>query len=331
VLSRSEWGQDVPKRLSPSAILLGQTSTRSPPKVSSAHLPAPYQDLQQQHKNLLPIAPVAMTPGPGVRRKGASTAGSRHRRSILRSTDPSNPDSTTALAIAVSLPDLTHWLCDGGRLNPAPHNNSAGYGACVATSYDRLEVQGMPTRQAPGYAGVPLELVVLKLDQYGQTMAADSSSSLQIYSALADKVNGKWVNDDSVSFNGAIFSVFGRGRAPFFIGVKPTFSSVSATDEFTELQRLPFFYISGTDMATGATMETEPQQLYLAARNQSVCPLGSVLTLASGGVDGRPGECTVCPQGSYSLNPLIAPPGATDPGCLACPVGGDCSGGAAVA
>ena len=228
VLPRSKWGQDVPKRLSPSAILQGKPRTRSPPKVSSAHLPAPHQDLQQQHKNLIPIAPVAMTPGPGVRHKGASTAGSRHRRPILRSTDPPSPDSTTALAIAVSLSDLTHWLCDGGRLNPAPHNNSAGYGACVATPYDRLELQGVPTHQAPGYAGVPLELVVLKLDQYGQTIAADSSSALQMYAALASDTSK---NDDSVSFvGGSLFAGFDRGRAVFPIGVKPTFSSVSVTD-----------------------------------------------------------------------------------------------------
>jgi len=51
-------------------------------------------------------------------------------------------------------------------------------------------------------------------DIYGQTIAADSSSSLQMYSAL----NGERVNDPSISFIGSIFSGFQAGRALFTIG-----------------------------------------------------------------------------------------------------------------
>jgi hypothetical protein len=62
----------------------------------------------------------------------------------------------------------------------------------------------MPTRQTPGYAGVPLKLEVVKLDTYGQTISADSSSSLQVYSAVA----GTKANDNTVAFLGSIFSVY---------------------------------------------------------------------------------------------------------------------------
>jgi len=107
------------------------------------------------------------------------------RRRLLSSDAPG-----TALAAPLTLSGLTHWVCNRGLASPAPHLNAGAYGACVATPYHRLEVQGMPTRQAPGYAGVPLKLEVVKLDHYGQIIAVDSSSSMQVYSAVAEtKIN----------------------------------------------------------------------------------------------------------------------------------------------
>ena len=93
--------------------------------------------------------------------------------------------------------------------------------------------------------------------------------------------------------------------------------TVSALDGFTELQRPPFLYVQGTDAATGAVMETvPPQQVHLASRNNTVCPVGWVLlldqstgsnTLDTDGanVDGRPGACTPCGSGTYSLDPVL--------------------------
>jgi hypothetical protein len=172
----------------------------------------------------------------------------------------------------------------------------------------------MPTRQTPGYAGVPLKLEVVKLDQYQQTMTADSSSSLQVYSAFA----GTKVDDDSVAFLGSIFSGFQSGRAVFSIGVKPTFASVSVLDRYAELQREPFLYVKGTDLTTGAVMETAPQQVHLSSGKRTVCPVGSALVLEpSVGsetvmTDPRPGTCKVCDSGFYNVNPLTGR-------CLACP------------
>ncbi len=60
-----------------------------------------------------------------------------------------------------------------------------------------------------------MELLVLKLDVYGQIITTDSLSTLQLHSAF----NGETSNDDSVSFLGSIFSAFNRGRATFTIGV----------------------------------------------------------------------------------------------------------------
>ena len=71
-------------------------------------------------------------------------------------------------------------------------------------------------------------------------------------------------------------------------------------------------------------METEPQQVYLAARNQSACPVGFVLVLdpATGSDDSlRPGACTACAVGRYNVNPLTGL-------CLACPPSATCINGA---
>jgi hypothetical protein len=222
--------------------------------------------------------------------------------------------------------DQSHWLCDRGQESPAAHNNSAVYGPCIATLYNHLELTGLPEREAPGLAGLAMELQVVKKDAYGQDISADSSSSLQLRSALG---GNKGLNDESVAFLGSIFSGFHQGRALFSVAVKPTFASVSALAGRATLHRTPFVFVTGTDSSTGALMQTEPQKMYLAAEgNHSVCPPGYVLALdadANGG--GRPGGCTRCSFGKYSLSPLVGAAGSMDPGCLNCPAGGDCSAG----
>jgi hypothetical protein len=160
--------------------------------------------------------------------------------------------------------------------------------------------------------------LVLKLDVYGQIITTDSLSTLQLHSAF----NGETSNDDSVSFLGSIFSAFNRGRATFTIGVKPSFASAQLQLGVATLQRQLFLYVAGTDMTTRLPMQSNVSQVHLANQNQSVCTAGSVLTLAAENAAGRPGACTVCQPGSYSLDPLMAPPGSTGPGCLPCPAGG---------
>jgi hypothetical protein len=97
----------------------------------------------------------------------------------------------------------------------AAGNNTAQYGPCIASGYHRLGLKGMPTRQT--HAGVMLNLYVVKLDQYEQIMTADSSSSLQVYSAL----EGTKVNDNSVTFIGNIISGFREGQAVFQLVSSP--------------------------------------------------------------------------------------------------------------
>ncbi len=56
----------------------------------------------------------------------------------------------------------------GARAALCGIGNTAGYGPCVASTFRRLAVEGLPVSAAPGHAGLLIEVRVLKLDAYGQ-------------------------------------------------------------------------------------------------------------------------------------------------------------------
>lgn len=156
----------------------------------------------------------------------------------------SSSSSTTGLADAKSLADLTHWFCGRGLRERFESNNTAGYGDCVATLYQEpLEMMGLPTAEAAGFAGVAMDLVVTKRDVYRQVISTDSSSLLQLKSAQ----DGELVNDPRVSFIGPIVSLFRNGIASFSIAVQPTFDRVSILEGIATLLKQPFVYAEGTD------------------------------------------------------------------------------------
>ena len=214
-----------------------------------------------------------------------------------------------------ALVDHEHWLCGRGKF--LQHNNTASYGACIATVYHHLEILGLPNSATPGYAGVTMQLRVLKLDAYGQTVKSDSSSSLQLRSALSGDTN---TDDPSISFEGTLFSVFQEGVATFRIAVKPTFSIVSISESRAVLLRQPFLYMTGTDSGAALPMQTEIPRVHLAQGNQTICPPGSVLIIDSAAGSG-PGACTSCPVGKYNVNPMTGL-------CLKCPPSAMCIKGA---
>ena len=90
----------------------------------------------------------------------------------------SNPKTlpVTALESPLTLVDHTHWLCDRGSADPSPHANTAAYGDCVASGFEpgspwfqRLDLTGLPPRETPGFAGLNIDLVVVKKDIYRLT------------------------------------------------------------------------------------------------------------------------------------------------------------------
>ena len=191
------------------------------------------------------------------------------------------------------------------------HGNTALFGDCTATDYTRLEIRGLPTPQAQGYAGVGLELEVLKKDAYGNTILSDTGSAVQIKTGLA----GTYDVDDSTSLTGSIFSVLISGRTQFTNAIKPTFVKAADSDE-VQTKRLPFIYVEGTD-GNGANMRSNVLQAHLVSSSSmaSICPSGYILS-PDGTIDrvaGSPAVCTLCASNTYVLNPLSAE------GCIACP------------
>ena len=221
---------------------------------------------------------------------------------------------------ALTLTEHTKWLCIWA---PLADNNTAAYGPCVATLFSGLELIGVAESQAPGFAGLPMELVVTKRDVYRQRLVTDSTSKLQLKSA---KDGTKEINDPSISFQGSTFAGFTEGRASFRIAIKPTFSSLSELEGSTSLLTQPFIYAEGIDVlsasSTSSVMESEVQQVHLATGNLTVCPIGYVLVLDPSSDGGpSPGACIMCQVGKYSSNPLTGL-------CRRCPPSAVCTNGA---
>ena len=67
----------------------------------------------------------------------------------------------------------SNWISEGNA-NHVPRaalcgpDNWAAYGSCVASTFRRLEVSGMPIAATPAHAGLPISISMLKLDAYDQ-------------------------------------------------------------------------------------------------------------------------------------------------------------------
>jgi hypothetical protein len=230
--------------------------------------------------------------------------------------------------------------------------NMASYGPCIATPYHRLNLTGAPTAHAPGYAGVMVSLVATKLDQYDQIINTDSTSTLQaytgvkniralVYSSENDLNSALMIEPDPLVI--LLVSTIARlqaGRAYFSLELKPTFESSSISfGKRPELMigRTPHLYLKGEDATIQGTMTSELIPIPLSL---TPCPQGSVLSLDPGDCTPsqdclskypRRGVCAVCKPGTYSLDPLASPHGfGTDPACLKCPAGGDCTAGGSI-
>ena len=202
-------------------------------------------------------------------------------------------------------------------------SNHAGYGAVVASSYKRLELQGVPPLGSLQFAGLPLEMRVSKRDYYGQTIASDSSSLMQAKTSWG----GARLVDPSVQLEGTIVSAVKAGTATFLFSVKPSFSRVDVVSRTTELVRTPMVYFEGTDADVGGQMLSDVAEISLA-QNGAVCPQGYVLSLSGDKESAnRLGQCAVCQVETYSLHPLAGGSSTGDPACLSCPAGGNCLAG----
>jgi len=206
------------------------------------------------------------------------------------------------------------------------------YGPVIASSFKSLAFSGGTSLDSLASAGLMFSVVVTKTDYYGQRISSDghqnggSSSLIQAKTSLG----GARSLDSSVQLLGTSIAAVLAGRATFVLAVKPTFSLVNASAGTTSLLRAALVYFEGTDAEVGGQMLSAVAEVHLA-QDGAVCPRGYVLSLEEGQeAAGRPGQCSVCPVGTYSLHPLAGRSSAAGPACLSCPAGGVCPGGDSV-
>ena len=200
-------------------------------------------------------------------------------------------------------------------------NNSALYGACIASGYERLSVS-LTADQL--YAGVAFNLTVIKLDAYDNVILSDSTSVLQAM-ATSNVVPGE--KSDAVSIVGPSLAQLTRGVAKFLFAVEPTFSKIDLNNQSAILSGQIYFYLNGSDSQAGSLMTSSLMPLDLE-QGQNVCPAGYILVLSQDELNEVAAVCQLCKPGTYSLRPLAHMPGsALTPSCINCPAGGICTKG----
>lgn len=203
-------------------------------------------------------------------------------------------------------------------------NNSALYGACVASGYARLAISFTTDHL---YAGVAFNLTVKKLDVYGNTILSDSTSVLQAIVTSNRVIEQRSEATDSVAIVGPSLAQISKGVATFLFAVEPTFSDINLLNGSAKLSGQIYFYLNGSDSQAGIVMISDAMQLNLE-QGQTVCPAGYILMLSEKIATQGPAVCQFCKPGTYSLRPLAHMPGsALTPSCIICPAAGVCTKG----
>ncbi len=207
--------------------------------------------------------------------------------------------------------------------------NEALYGQCIGSEFKSLYIQQALLAATANYnPGVPFSVVVHKKDFYNQTISADSTSILQAFSAAFNQESLQI--DPTVSVLGATVVKFINGIARFYVSVKPTFLGAAPCRTFPALDHQPALFFQGVDSASQRLMQSSMLPVVLA-NCSNICPAGYILSLEQQSATGRSGVCTLCEPGSYSIDPLASGSDSilSDPSCINCPAGGDCSKGGA--
>ena len=210
----------------------------------------------------------------------------------------------------------------GGGGSMCGVDNRAGYGDCIASAYSQLEViRGFSVV----YAGLSFMVTVLKKDAYNQTISTDSSSVLETVAVLGESL----YSDDSVTLSGGYIANLKAGKATFSMQLKPTFTYLDAATGTAVLKTHPTIVFVGNDEQTGQAMISTFVPVPIQS-NLSVCPEGSILVLdqpsPGSQTSARPGACSRCGPGTYSVDPLKGT-STSGPSCLDCLSSAKCLGG----
>ena len=219
-------------------------------------------------------------------------------------------------------PDLSQ-LCNSA-------GNTAMYGPCIASAFKYLRLGFTDASSAAlYYAGIPFELIAVKLDFYNQTIASDSSSVLQVSTSLA----GQLEIDPSVSLLGSTVSRILHGIVSLSVILKPTFTNLSFRTGSSSLVSQPFIFAQGPDDQSSPRVQMLSNVLRVVLQNGShVCPAGYILHLDDERAMSGQAACSLCQPGTYSVDPLAPRADSLTgaPACLNCPAGGNCFQGGRV-
>ena len=180
---------------------------------------------------------------------------------------------------------------------------------------------GLPTKDNPAYSSLPFDVTVYNKDFYGQTLASDSSSFVQLL-----RVSDQNQTDESaLGVSGTSTFQLTNGVATLSVAMEPVFSTVEvkalASNGTARLASPVYSHFTLVD-ATSGTRFLSPLLEIPFSTGATVCPPGFFLQLSSFNVGG----CVWCQPGTYSVSPLAASKGIR-PSCLNCPADGLCLGG----
>lgn len=200
-------------------------------------------------------------------------------------------------------------------------DNTALYGACLASAANELLVFGVPSLAFPG---LPMQLTVFKKDVFNQTITADSSTLLQIEASTGDITSASKAELSDV----AVFKLT-KGTATIHMAVAAKYSYVNAEKGVTRLIGGTFIVLTGIDTGNLNSLRSANLPVNFSS-GFAACPLGYVLDLSpsSAAPVAFTGTCIFCTAGTYSLSPLVGQAAnQMNPSCLECPTAALCSGG----
>jgi hypothetical protein len=204
--------------------------------------------------------------------------------------------------------------------------NRALYGNCIASSFKRLDVRNPIL---PVYPGQNFYIAVQKVDMYNQLISTDSKTVLQVHPSSSSAPH--------LSISGSVIVRMQAGIAEFEIALKPSFSRIDGILKISDLAHTSELFFEGLDsIDSRQNSKMISDNFVVPVRiGDQVCPLGYILYLDSPVGKTRSGTCTLCTEGTYSLNPLFGGSETANPTCIPCPIqalrNGDCvKGGGAV-
>jgi hypothetical protein len=200
-------------------------------------------------------------------------------------------------------------------------DNTALYGACLASTANELLIFSVPSLAFPG---LPMQLTVFKKDVFNQTITAYSSTLLQIEASTGDITLASKAELSDV----AVFKLT-KGTVPIHMAVAAKYSYVNAEKSVTRLIGGTFIVLTGIDTGNLNSLHSVNLPINFSGCF-AACPLGYVLDLSpsSAAPVAFTGTCIFCTAGTYLLSPLVGQAAnQINPLCLECPTAALCSGG----